>query len=115
VARTNAAHAPVLTNGGGAGGVVPRLAAMPARADAFVVGALLLELLGEGGTDDGDEAGVAVVDGEGLGRLTVDRGAAVAVPLGIGVGVLTGAGVGELGRGQTPAGEGGTEEEDWLS
>ncbi len=58
---------------------------------------------------------MAAVASECDGGITVDRDALVDVALGIGVGVLTGTGVGEMGSGQTPAGNGGTEEALWLS
>jgi hypothetical protein len=104
-ASPDAAHAPVLKEVGPEGGAV-RLVVMLARAEALVVVALLLGFPGDGWTAEGDEAGAAVVAACD-GWLKVDRGAFVDVALGIGVGVLTGAGVGELGTGQTPRGEGG--------
>jgi hypothetical protein len=113
-ASPDAAHAPVLKELGPEGGAL-RVVAMLARAEALAAAAPPLGLPGAGCAAEGGDAEVAVVAGACDGGITVDRDALVDVALGIGVGVLTGTGVGELGSGQTPPGDGGTEEALWLS
>jgi hypothetical protein len=89
--------------------------AMTARGEALVDAALLLGLCEEDWAPGSEDAAVGAAGGACGGWLPVDRGAGVDVALGTGVGVLPGAGVGELGAGQTPAGDGGTDEELWPS
>lgn len=62
-----------------------------------------------------DAAEAAAAGGDGDAWLALVRGTPAAVLLGIAVDVLTGGGVAEMGAGQTPAGEGGTDESLWPS